>query len=249
MWPPTLPNKGPEAGIDAPVDTTPLRTRRKDARPGQLLDAALALFVEKGFAATRVEEVASHAGVSKGTLFLYFPSKEDLFKAVVRENISGRFTEWASLIDGYTGGTPELMALCLKNWWERLGATRASGITKLMISEARNFPELAAFYEQEVIRPGLDLLRRVLKRGIERGEFRPIDLDQGVYCVLAPLIYLMMWRHSFGACSLASPALDPERFLAVQLDTLLHGICVAAPIDAPGPASCPNSPPPSSSRS
>ena len=93
------------------------------------------------------------------------------------------------------------------------------------------------------------MLRRVLKRGIERGEFRPIDLDQGVYCVLAPLIYLMMWRHSFGACSLASPALDPERFLAVQLDTLLHGICVAAPLGAPGLVSCPNSPPSSSSRS
>ena len=75
-------------------EAAPKRSRRKEARPGELLEAALDLFVEKGFAATRVDDVAARAGVSKGTLFLYFPSKEELFKAVVRENIVGRFTEW-----------------------------------------------------------------------------------------------------------------------------------------------------------
>ena len=79
---------------DRPDEGQVRRERRKEARPGELLDAALDLFVEKGFAATRAEEVAVRAGVSKGTLFLYFPSKEELFKAVVRENISGRFAEW-----------------------------------------------------------------------------------------------------------------------------------------------------------
>ena len=81
------------------------RERRKEARPGELLDAALDLFVEKGFAATRAEEVAARAGVSKGTLFLYFPSKEELFKAVVRENISGRFTEWNEEFETFEGTT------------------------------------------------------------------------------------------------------------------------------------------------
>ena len=83
------------------------RERRKEARPGELLDAALDLFVEKGFAATRSEEVAARAGVSKGTLFLYFPSKEELFKAVVRENISGRFQEWNKELETFEGTTPE----------------------------------------------------------------------------------------------------------------------------------------------
>ena len=89
---------------NTPEDDEPRqrRSRRKEARPGELLDAALALFVEKGFAATRVEEVAARAGVSKGTLFIYFPSKEELFKAVVRENISGRFTEWGEELATYT---------------------------------------------------------------------------------------------------------------------------------------------------
>src|SRR5688572_20036074 len=140
--------------------------RRKEARPGELLDAALDLFVEKGFAATRAEEVAARAGVSKGTLFIYFPSKEELFKAVVRENISGRFSEWNEEFRAFEGSTPDMVRYCMKVWWERIGATRASGITKLIISEARNFPEIAAFYQQEVIRPANELIRRILQRGI-----------------------------------------------------------------------------------
>src|SRR6187551_2367025 len=85
------------------------RERRKEARPGELLAAALDLFVEKGFAATRAEEVAARAGVSKGTLFLYFPSKEELFKAVVRENISGRFTEWNHAFETFQGSTADML--------------------------------------------------------------------------------------------------------------------------------------------
>src|SRR5438067_5980278 len=141
------------------------RERRKEARPGELLDAALDLFVEKGFAATRAEEVAARAGVSKGTLFLYFPSKEELFKAVVRENISGRFAEWNEEFATFEGSTADMVRYCFKVWSERIGVTRASGITKLIISEARNFPEIAAFYHKEVIEPGEALVRRILKRG------------------------------------------------------------------------------------
>jgi TetR/AcrR family transcriptional regulator len=205
------------------------RERRKEARPGELLDAALDLFVEKGFAATRAEEVAARAGVSKGTLFLYFPSKEELFKAVVRENISGRFKEWNDEFVAFEGTTPEMVRYCMKVWWERLGATRASGITKLIISEARNFPELAAFYQQEVIKPGQDLIRRMLKRGIDRGEFRELDLDYATFSLTAPMIFLVMMKHSLGACIPNDYPLDPQRYLASQVDTLLNGLCVRNP--------------------
>src|SRR6187551_1728033 len=158
---------------DAPVK----RERRKEARPGELLDAALDLFVEKGFAATRSEEVAARAGVSKGTLFLYFPTKEELFKAVVRENISGRFQQWNEEFQTFEGSSADMVRYCMKVWWERVGATTASGITKLIISEARNFPDIAAFYQQEVIKPGTDLIRRILQRGVDRGEFKVFDLE------------------------------------------------------------------------
>lgn len=202
------------------------RERRKEARPGELLDAALDLFVEKGFAATRSEEVAARAGVSKGTLFLYFPSKEELFKAVVRENISGRFSEWVAEFEAFEGSTAEMVRYCLRVWWERLGATRASGITKLMISEARNFPELAAFYQQEVIRPANDLIRRILQRGVDRGEFRPMDIEYAVFGIVAPMVFLIMMKHSLGACAPQDYPLDPERYLEAQVETLLQGLCI-----------------------
>jgi TetR/AcrR family transcriptional regulator len=207
-------------------DAQSKRERRKEARPGELLDAALDLFVEKGFAATRSEEVAARAGVSKGTLFLYFPSKEELFKAVVRENLSGRFSEWNEEFEAFEGSSADMVRYCMRVWWERIGATRASGITKLMISEARNFPELAAFYQQEVIRPSTELIRRILQRGIDRGEFRELDLDYAVFSIVAPMVFLIMMKHSLGACQPQDYPLDPERYVHSQVETLLGGLCV-----------------------
>ncbi len=213
------------AAAPAPASAHPKRERRKEARPGELLAAALELFVEKGFAATRVEEVAARAGVSKGTLFLYFPTKDELFKAVVRENISGRFREWNDEFRRFEGSAEEMVRYCLKAWWERVGDTRASGITKLMFSEAQNFPELAAFYHQEVVQPGQELICRILERGVERGEFRPMDIEYTAYSLTAPMVFLTMMKHSLCACLPPDSPLDVERFIAAQADNLLHGLC------------------------
>ncbi|MEY4099947.1 MAG: hypothetical protein RL300_1118 [Pseudomonadota bacterium] len=213
---PTPPNQ------DFPSAST-RRVRRKDERPGELLAAALDLFVEKGFAATRVEEVAQRAGVSKGTLFLYFPSKEELFKAVVRENISGRFAQWSDEIDRFEGSAQDMLRRCLFNWWERIGSTQASGILKLIMSEAQNFPELASFYQNEVMQPGNTLIERILKRGVERGDFRPMDIQYGVYLVLAPMLFLVLWKHSWSTCCGDQAQLDPQKYLEAQLQMLIHG--------------------------
>ncbi|MDI1246246.1 MAG: TetR/AcrR family transcriptional regulator [Rhodoferax sp.] len=209
------------------------RSRRKEARPGELLAAALDLFVEKGFAATRVEEVAQRAGVSKGTLFLYFPSKLELFKAVVRENISGRFAEWNDKFDRFEGNTPDMLRYCLFGWWERIGSTQASGIPKLMMSEAQNFPELASFYQHEVMQPGNTLIKRILQRGMDRGEFRPMDVSYGVYLVLAPMLFLALWKHSLNTCCDDHAQLDPHRYLSAQLDMLMHGFCQPTTLPTP----------------
>jgi TetR/AcrR family transcriptional regulator len=203
------------------------RARRKDARPGELLDAALDLFVEKGFAATRAEEVAKRAGVSKGTLFLYFASKDELFKAVVRANLSGYFGQWSAELDRFEGSTADMLRDCMLAWWVRIGATKASGISKLMMSEAGNFPELAAFYRAEVIVPGNRLIERILQRGVDRGEFRPLNMKYAVYTVLSPMMFLAHWRHSFGTLESAHEHLVPEDFLAVQIESILHGLCAA----------------------
>ena len=203
------------------------RERRKDARPGELLAAALDLFVEKGFAGTRAEEVAQRAGVSKGTLFLYFSSKEELFKAVVRDSISDRFPKWTAELDAFGGSTADMLRKCMLGWWNGVGDTKASGISKLMMSEAGNFPELSSFYRQEVIEPGKALIRRILQRGVDRGEFRAVDLNHAVHAVLAPLLFITIWKHSLGASAENTPALVPEEFLATQVDIILNGMCNA----------------------
>jgi TetR/AcrR family transcriptional regulator len=200
------------------------RERRKEARPGELLAAALDLFVEKGYAATRVEEVAQRAGVSKGTLFLYFSSKEELFKAVVRENISGRFAEWGEELATFEGDSAELLCYCMSSWWERVGATKASGIPKLMMSEAGNFPELVRFFQQEVVQPGNDLIQRILQRGVARGELCAADPIYGIYSILAPMIFLNMWKHGGGSCGDARVELNPQHYIASQVQTILYGL-------------------------
>jgi AcrR family transcriptional regulator len=200
------------------------RERRKEARPGELLAAALDLFVEKGFAATRAEEVAKQAGVSKGTLFLYFPTKEDLFKAVVRENISSKVSEGFDELEKFPGPTVQLIPYMMQLWWDRFGSTKASGLTKLMMSEATNFPELASFYHAEVIEPNHRLIRNVIQRGIDKGEFRKVDLDYAVYALLTPLIYLVTWKHSMGCCVASHQQIDPDRYIAAQADMLVHGL-------------------------
>jgi len=198
--------------------------RRKDARPGELLQAALDLFVEKGFAATRSEEVAARAGVSKGTLFLYFPSKEELFKAVVVENLSGRFGEWNREFEAYEGSTSDMLRHCMRLWWERIGTTRISGLTKLMLGEGANFPELAEFYRREVVQPGHRLMRRILQRGIDSGEFAPVDVDLAIYTVIAPMIFLMLTQHAPAVCIDSDAVVDPDRYIAMQAETVLHGL-------------------------
>ncbi|MGI4778236.1 MAG: TetR/AcrR family transcriptional regulator [Janthinobacterium lividum] len=200
------------------------RERRKEARPGELIVAALELFVEKGFAATRSEEVAVRAGVSKGTLYLYFPTKEDLLKAVIVENLSGRFLEWNEEFEAFEGSTADMLRHCTKVWWDRIGNTRAAGLAKLMMCEGANFPQLAAFYRQEVVEPGHALMRRIFRRGIDSGEFVPVDVDHAIYAVIAPMMFLVLMQHSREICVDGKAEVDPERFMSAQLELAIRGL-------------------------
>jgi AcrR family transcriptional regulator len=196
--------------------------RRKDARPIELADAALELFVERGFAATRLDDVAKRAGVSKGTLYLYFDSKDDLFKAIVRNGIVSRFVEFESQLLAYQGSSADLMRLMIKTWWEKIGATKLAGISKLIISEVGNFPELARFYHDEVISRGVALFSSAIQRGIDSGEFRPIELVHTPHICAAPVLMLMLWRNSFDLCGVQK--MDPEQYLATHTDLLIRGL-------------------------
>lgn len=206
--------------------TAPVRQRRKEARPQELLDAALDLFAEKGFAATRTEEVAARAGVSKGTLYLYYPSKEELFKAVVRQNLSALIAAGEELVSGFDGSTSELLRVLLMTWWERVGSTSAAGIHKIVFAEVRNFPELAAFYNDEVLRPADRLFSATLRRGVQRGEFRALPEHEVAHALMAPLIFMALCQHSLGACQRGDEAMQPEALIRTHLDLMLHGLQV-----------------------
>lgn len=200
----------------------PLRKRRKEARPSELLAAALELFVEKGYAATRLEDVAKRAGVSKGTLYLYYDNKEALFKAVVQEGIVPVLAESEAIAASHTGSSFDLLDALLLNWWGKIGETAYSGIPKLVIAEARNFPEIASFYYDEVISRGRQLVGAALRAGMTRGEFRELDVEATIDVALAPVLMLLVWRHSLD-CS-QSAHRDPEGYLRLHMDLLKQGL-------------------------
>jgi len=186
------------------------------------MTAALELFVEKGFAATRLDDVASRAGVSKGTLYLYFDSKDALFKAVVEQGIVPLFVTAEQQIAEFKGSSADLLRRLLFGWWQQIGATRLAGLSKLIIAEARNFPELAQYYHDKVIVRGRALLGTVLQRGTASGEFRALDVETAIDVIFAPLLMLVIWRSSLGPCGQQT---DPETFLQTHLDLLVHGLC------------------------
>lgn len=222
--------------MPCPLQTKPRWMRRKDARPQELLAAALSVFVERGYAATRLDDVATLAGVSKGTLYLYFPSKEDLFRAVVRENLVPVLDEAEQAIDGYTGHSADLMRDFILGWWKRIGDTPLSGLTKLMMAESGNFPEVAKFYHDEIISRGDALVIRMLERGMARGEFRRVNAAQAHRVIVAPLLMLTLWKHSFDQCG-AEP-IPVADYLATVIDLALHGLVVPDVLPTPTEKSC-----------
>jgi AcrR family transcriptional regulator len=205
------------------IKDEPRFERRKEARPGEILDAALELFVEKGFAATRLEDVAQLAGVSKGTVYLYFDSKEELFKSVIRSGIVRAIEEAEQMLASYEGSSADLLRQIYAGWWKHIGGTKLSGIPKLMVSEAQNFPELARFYYHEVIQRSSRLVSSALERGIARGEFRSVNIDYAVRALFAPLIMRALLQHSFVPC-VGPDNVDAPAYLAHTLDLMVDGL-------------------------
>jgi len=198
------------------------RMRRKEARPGELLAAALELFVERGYAATRLEDVAARAGVSKGTLYLYYSGKDDLFRAVVRGGILPAIAEAETLAGSFTGSASELLRTVVSGIRGSVADSPLSGIPKLIIAESRNFPDLARFYYDEVICRGFGVMSAILERGIEQGEFRRLDIEPAARAMMAPLLLLMLWRHSFQVHE--SEPTDAQRCLDSYVNLVVEGL-------------------------
>jgi len=196
--------------------------RRKDERPAELLAAALEVFVEKGFAATKLADVARRAGVTKGTVYLYFDSKEALFKAVVRETIVPVIAQGEALARAFTGSARELVERLVREYWRLVGETALAGIPKLMMAEAATFPELTRFYYDEVVTRGHRLMAGVIERGIKNGEFRPVDVMVAAKLAMSPLIHATVARRAFASCM--PEAFNVQQYLDTHIDLYLHGI-------------------------
>ncbi|KAB7738929.1 TetR family transcriptional regulator [Parvibaculum sedimenti] len=200
--------------------TQPKRQRRKEARPAEIMAAGLKLFSGRGFAATRLEDVAEAAGVSKATIYLYFDSKAELFKAIVRDIAGARIGAVEGLIDGFEGSTVELLTGLFHNIGNISGVTDIRAMIKVVLSEAGNFPDIAAFYRDEVAFRGLKNMARIIERGIKRGEFHPCDPAATAQSVIFPIIMNALAQEIFGPM----PETNPERFLASHFEFVLRGL-------------------------
>ena len=204
--------------------------RRKAERPGEIIQAALELFVAKGFMATRLDEVAQRAGVSKGTLYLYFENKEALFKAVVETLVVPEIDQTEQQILAFDGSASDLISHLVKQWWESVGESQLCGLPKLIIAEAGNFPELASFYVEHVIGRVRRLIAQVIKRGIKAGEFKPCDPVYAARLLLAPLVFAAIYQQSL--LPYDSEPFEVPTYLDNHLDIFLHGL--VAPVKETG---------------
>jgi AcrR family transcriptional regulator len=219
------PEPEPEPAPPAPEPTAakPKYRRRKEARPEELVAAALELFADQGFAAARLRDVAKRAGVSKGTVYLYFKSKEALLRAAVRDSVLPILDVGDDLEVEAEGTSAELLRRILVGWLGEFDRRGVAGVPKLVMAEAGNFPELAQDYVAQVVQRSRRLFARILKRGIRDGEFRSdFDVKEAVHVLLAPVLYAQIHGASLGAIDPGT--FDPESMIEMHVDFFLRAI-------------------------
>ena len=204
--------------------------RRSQARPGEIVAAAATLFADRGFAATRVEDVAARAGVTKATVYLYFADKQRLFEAVVRQALAPNIDRAEALVAGFEGTTPELLRMLLA-FFEALLATEYTATAKMIVAESGTFPELARMYLDLVLSRGLALIADILRRGIARGELRAVSPEATAPVIMGPVLMLGLWKHSFAPHTDILP--PPAEVLREHLELLVRGLALPAPAPEP----------------
>jgi AcrR family transcriptional regulator len=204
------------------TDSGPPRWRRRAAeRPGEILEAALSVFVAKGFAAARLDDVAAQAGVSKGTLYLYFDNKAELFKDVIRQTLLAPIVNSVEAAEMEPDPATALKAL-IAGIGRLLADDRRSAIPKLVISESGTFPELAAFYLNEIIKPMRARIANIVRRGVQSGQFRPVNSSLIFMIVMGPCLLSAIWRHTMQVHD--SMKLNVEELMHLHEDVLLNGL-------------------------
>jgi len=203
-------------------ERSPRWQRRPEARPDEILDAALQVFGEQGFARTRLEDVARRAGVSKGTLYLYFDSKEELFRATARGRASASLAEGEEFVRTFEGSTRQLLEQFITRSWAKMNEPEKLRLARVVLFELTNFPELARFYFQEVILRMRTLIQSIIDRGIQRGEVRPVDPGFAARALQTLCVQLAQTQHHFGPYD--PHPLSHDQMLSGIIDLYLNGL-------------------------
>jgi AcrR family transcriptional regulator len=196
------------------------RRRRKDARPQEIVEAAMAEFAAKGFAGARLEDVAQRAGVSKATIYVYYKDKEALFEACMRRSVGPLLENAGALVDMFPGPTTELIRLLIGTIYENLVDSDVKELIRVVIAESENFPFLAEMHHRETVSKGKALLGRIIERGIARGEFRDGSYAKVPMVIAGPAIMATVWSLIFQRID----PLDFEDVMNAHIDLVLNGI-------------------------
>lgn len=194
--------------------------RQKEERPGQIIRAALDAFAERGYDATRVTDVARRAGVSKGLLYLYFSTKAELFKAVIRNFVSPRIAALEQAVENSDLSAEAFLRGPFVEFARRIPSSPARILVRLMIAEGPKHPELTAWYWQQVAGPGLAALGRVVERGVEAGEFRRSALQEFPQMLISPVLVSVAWKSVFDE----HHPLDTDRLIESQVNLIVDAI-------------------------
>jgi AcrR family transcriptional regulator len=212
----------------APLTAEARWTRRKQDRPAEILEAALKVFAQKGFAAARMDDIAKEAGVTKGTIYLYFENKEAVFKSLVRESVGATIATVTAAAQTPEGSARLLLRMVLTRVAQLLVEGERVVLPKIVIGESSNFPWLAEFYRFEIIEKGLQLIMSLIERGIAQGEFRPLPPQHVARLCVAPVLLGAIWRVTFA--HLDAAPYDYKGLIETHLDVLFRGL---APEEAP----------------
>lgn len=214
---------------ESPLPSTPSAhvprwRRRKEARPSEILAAALDVFLERGYDAARLEDIAKRAGCTKGTVFLYFQGKADLFKAAVREAMVPTIKAMEEDFSAHQGPIRELLESMMRQRWEVFQRSRIAGLPSMFLADGARFPELTRFFHDEVWSRSQALFARVIEEGIRRGEFRPMEPLEAARSAMAPMLMGNLWQKSFAP--VLEPGVDVERFFEQALGIYFRGIVI-----------------------
>jgi AcrR family transcriptional regulator len=192
------------------------RAERAAERRGAIIEAAMDEFIARGFAATRLDDVANRAGVAKGTIYLHFKDKEALFEELIRTAIVPLVNRLAAGPPPSGGSVRDMIEGFARTFIHDVVTTRRGDIVRLIVAEGPRFPAVADFYYREVVSKGLAGMRAAIELGIARGEIKHKNLAQFPQILIAPAMVAIIWQSLF---SRHAP-LDANEMFRVHLDLI-----------------------------